>query len=248
MRRPANWNEMSPQEQEAFVAAWEKTPDAKIYNQERCPIDFRIAADGFFTVPDLPAGAYGVTVAAWTGAPVKSRMISRGNVQITIPEMPGGRSDEPLDIGVISAISQLPLRPEDPAPLFEGVTFKGESVKLADYKGKHVLIHFWRSDRVEAHQDMEEFKAAQAAWGKDKRFILLGLNFDNTLPEAQKFAEDHKLTWTQCFMGPKSDVPAKYRLRGPKGILIGPDGLIMDPDLGGPGIATALQEALGGNQ
>ena len=245
MRRPQNWNEMSPQERSAFTAAWEKTPDAKLYNQERCPIDFRIAPDGMFTVPDLPAGSYGVTVASWSGAPVKSRMLSRGNVQIVIPEMPGGRSDEAMDIGIISAISREPLRPDDPAPEFAGTSFKGEPLKLADYKGKFVLIHFWRSPNVETQEDLPFLQTAQKTWGKDKRFILLGLNFDKMITDAQKFATAHEMTWAQCFLGSGSDVPAKYRLRRPTAILIGPDGLIINPDLSGSGITVALQEALG---
>ncbi|HUR46330.1 MAG TPA: sigma-70 family RNA polymerase sigma factor [Candidatus Saccharimonadales bacterium] len=244
MRRPENWSQLAPEEQEAFTAAWEKTPDAKLYNQERCPIDFRIAPDGNFIVPDLLAGSYGVTVASWTGAPVKSRMISRGHTQITVPEMPGGRSDEPLDIGVISAFSREPLRPDDPAPLFEGTTFKGEPMKLSDFKGKFVLIHFWRSASVESHEDIEQLKSAQATWGKDNRFVLLGVNFDSALSDAQKFANAYQLTWTQCFVGSKSDLPARYRLRRPNAVLIGPEGLIINTDLTGPGIGIALQETL----
>jgi hypothetical protein len=81
------------------------------------------------------------------------------------------------------------------------------------------------------------------------------LNLDGTLAAAQGYATDNRLTWVQCYPGERSDVPMRYRLRdlastltwdsGPKSVLIGPDGLIIRPDVRGQGIATALEEVLG---
>jgi RNA polymerase sigma factor (sigma-70 family) len=244
MPRPPNWSELSSDEQDALTAAWEKTPDAKLYNQEKCPIDFRVAADGSFTVPDLPAGEYRVVIASWTGAPVASQMISRGQAQITIEEMPGGRSDEPQNIGTVEAFYARPLQPGDAAPLFETTTFAGERLKLSDHKGKYVLLNFWRTDLPEFQEEMESLKAAQTTWGKDKRFILIGLNADPGLATAQQFITNHKLTWTHCFIGNNYQIPARYRLRRPTSIFIGPDGRIVHPELHGAEIAPALQDAL----
>jgi RNA polymerase sigma factor (sigma-70 family) len=245
MRRPPNWRTLPPEEQASLTADWEKTPDAKLYNQERCPIDFRLEADGSFIVPDVPAGDYRITVASWAGAPVKSQMLSRGTTEISVPEMPAGRSDAALDAGKIMAYSTAPLRAGDFAPPFETTTLDGQPLKLADYRGRHVLIHFWRSDAPESLEDMDHFKAAQTARGQDKTFALIGLNFDAALSSAQHYATNHHLTWTQGFLGKSSDVPNRYRLRRPEALLIGPDGRILFPQLTGPGIASALEDALG---
>ena len=244
MRRPPNWSELSADKQAALTAAWEKSPDAKLYNQEKCSIDFRLAPDGTFTVPDLPAGNYGITVIHWSGAPVSSRIISRGNVPLTVPEMPGGRSDEPLNVGEIKVYPVAPLRTGDPAPLFEANTFDGKPLKLLELKGKYVLLNFWRSEDARSLNDVADLKMAQETWGKDQRFILIGLNFDRTLAAAERYAADNKLTWVQCYPGERSDVLMRYRLRGPLSMLIGPDGLIIRPDVRGPGISTALEEVL----
>lgn len=246
MRRPPNWSQLSPDEQEALTVEWEQTPDAKIYNQERCPIDFRIASDGTFTVPDLPTGAYRVVVASWTGAPVKSRMVSRGQGEVIIRDMSGGRSDEVQDMGEVKVYYAAPLASGDRAPLFETTTLDGRPVKLADCNnGRYVLLNFWRTDVPESLDEMPGLKAAQSAWGKDKRFVLLGLNADPEVATAQKFVTDHGLTWTQCTIGKGTDLSMRYRLRRPTSVLIGPDGLILQPDLRGPAITDALQEALG---
>jgi peroxiredoxin len=250
MRRPPNWSELCAEEQTALTAAWEQSPDAKLYNQEKCKIDFRVAADGTFIVPDVPAGEYRLSVSGSSDA-----RTSRGDISFTVPEMPGGRSDEPLDVGEMKTYPAAPLRTGEPAPLFETTTFEGKPLKLADFKGKHVLLNFWRSDDAQSLADMAALKAAQAAWGKDQRFVLIGLNLDGTLAAAQQYATDNKLTWVQCYLGERSELPMRYRLRGvastttwlsgPKSVLIGPDGLIIRPDVRGSGIAIALEKVFG---
>jgi RNA polymerase sigma factor (sigma-70 family) len=245
MQRPPNWPEMPPDQQESMTAAWERSPDAKLFNQEQCPIDFRLTADGTFTVPDLPAGDYRVVVATWTGAPAASQLVTRGSANITIEAMRTGRSDEPLDIGSVQALPVRPLRDGDVAPLFEATTFAGAPLKLAEYKGKHVLLHFWRGQDPETQQAVEYLKLAQATWGQDKRFVMIGLTVEQSVLNAHKYATDAGFTWTQCFLGKISDIPVRYRLRRPTTILIGPDGLILRADLQGPEIADVLTEVLG---
>lgn len=251
MRRPPNWSELSKEQQTALMWAWEKSADAKLYNQEKCNQNLEVAADGTFIVPDLPAGDYRLSISS--KAP--SVPVSRADISFTVPEMPGGRSDEPLDVGVIKTYPAAPLLGGEPAPLFETTTFEGKPLKLADFKGKHVLLSFWRSDDAKSLADMAALKTAQAAWGKDQRFVLIGLNLDGTPAAAQKYATDNALTWVQCHLGEGSDLLMKYHLRsvastltwasGPTSMLIGPDGLIIRSGMRGMGIATALEEVFG---
>lgn len=245
MRRPPNWSQLPPEEQDALAAEWEQTPDAKFYNQERCPIDFRLDADGNFTVPDLPTGEYRVVVATWTGAPVKSRMVSRGTGKIIVPALPGGRSDAELDMGEVKVYYTAPLAPGDRAPLFETATLDGKPVKLADFSGRHVLLNFWHSAAPEAVEEMAVIKEVHSKWSGDKRFVLLGINIGSDVAQVREFATDHKISWTQCAIGKDIDLPMRYRLRRLSSVLIGPDGLILQSDLRGSAVTDALQEALG---
>jgi peroxiredoxin len=172
-------------------------------------------------------------------------MISRGQGEVIIGELPGGRSDEPWDMGEVQVYETAPLSSGDRAPLFETTTLDGRPIKLADYRGKHVLLNFWRSDRPESLDEIPSLKAAQSAWGKDDRFVLLGLNADSDVSAARKFVMDHGLSWTQCTIGKATDLPMRYRLRRPTSVLIGPDGLILHPDLRGAAVTDALADVLG---
>jgi peroxiredoxin len=151
-----------------------------------------------------------------------------------------------LNMGEVKVYYTAPLAPGDRAPLFATVTLDGRPLKLADYQGKYVLLNFWRTDVAESVEELPHLKAAHSAWGKDKRFVLLGLNADPDAATAQRYVTEHGLSWTQCTIGKEMDLPMRYRLRRPTSVLIGPDGLIVQPDLRGPDIAGALQEALGG--
>jgi len=246
MRPPPNWRELSPEEQEKLTAEWEKTPDAKIYNQERCPIDFRIEEDGSFTVPDLPSGAYRLVVINWAGAPVRSAAVARGTSTIVIPEVPGGHSDEPLDIGTVEAFYTRPLQRGDLAPAFEAKTLDGRNLKLSDYKGKYLLVHFWRSDRPETTQDFPDLKAAQKEWSTKKGLEILGINFDESADSVRDFMKANEITWTQCIVTRASDIQNRFRLRGPTTLLIGPDGRILQANLHGVEITEGLKESLSG--
>ena len=64
-----------------------------------------------------------------------------------MPEVTGGQSDEPLDLGTINAMLFDRLKVGDLAPDFAVPRIagkgKGDQLKLADYRGKLVLVDFW---------------------------------------------------------------------------------------------------------
>jgi hypothetical protein len=66
---------------------------------------FACSADGTFRVEDVPAGTYSISISAMEteerGNSRMTRSIGYGNKSLTIPPMPGGRSDEVLDAGEI---------------------------------------------------------------------------------------------------------------------------------------------------
>jgi len=79
----------------------------------------KVAPDGRFRTEDVPPGVYQVIVVLNGVSHNELRMggapLATATSEFTVPEIPGGRSDEPLDIGVIEAkpVAQ-PIAPAAP--------------------------------------------------------------------------------------------------------------------------------------
>ena len=79
--------------------------------------------DGRFRIDDVPAGKYelelavqGATDPRFAGS---GREIGRLKMSVSVPEMPGGRANEPLDLGTITAILFDIIKIGDVAPDFD---------------------------------------------------------------------------------------------------------------------------------
>jgi thiol-disulfide isomerase/thioredoxin len=81
-----------------------------------------------------------------------------------------------------------------PAPEIEGSDANGKPFRLSDYKGKVVLLDFWASWCKPCRILVPHEKALVKSL-KDKPFVLLGVNGDDT-PEDLKEAEQQQgLNW-----------------------------------------------------
>lgn len=100
----------SPAEQEA----WFRSPAWRQLMRERREYAVEIADDGSFRIEDVPAGNYDLSL--WfVSEPGDLGQPPLGTVTraVIVPEMPGGRSDEPLDLGTV--VVQIRAKP-DPIP------------------------------------------------------------------------------------------------------------------------------------
>jgi len=199
-----------------------------------------IAADGTFRIDDVPAGTHevGLGVVPRGKSQVISNALANGEVHCIVPEMPGGRSDEPLDVGDVPL--QPVLHPHVPdlgvaAPEFDVPSLDGQGrVKLSDYRGKYVVLEFWASwcgpCRGRA-MDMRDLRQKLAGAG---RLAIISLSVDEQPYKPKVFVDRYGLSWTQGFIGEDSATEAAYDgadFGYPSTWLIGPDGvLILRPD------------------
>ena len=131
----------------AWWAAFSRTPEGRAYVEDR-DRSYAVALrpDGTFRVEDVPAGRYilklpfeGLSRGTREGRQAFARS------EVIVPEMPGGRSDEPLDIGAIP-LEVFPFHEPsvgDLAPTFAAKAPDGRPLDLAAHRGKFVLLHFW---------------------------------------------------------------------------------------------------------
>jgi hypothetical protein len=83
---------------------WVEREDVQARTRSERTIGLQFDADGSFRAEDIAAGTYVLNVTAQpsdTPATGVSRVTERFSKEIVVPEMPGGRSDTPLDLGVI---------------------------------------------------------------------------------------------------------------------------------------------------
>ena len=208
--------------------------------------------DGSFAFEDVPPGKYELRVQLREAPELGGGKLAALSTNITVPtvtdeaEIAGG--DEPrLNLGVIALQQALALRVGDAAPLFETMTTDGHALKLADFRGKYVLLDFWATWCGPCVAEMPNLKAVYDKHSKDPRFAMVSLSVDAQAAQPIDFAKKNDIHWIQGFLGEwqKSPVPDLFGVEGiPEIFLIGPDGKIVARDLRGPEIDAAVTEAL----
>ncbi|UCC99225.1 MAG: redoxin domain-containing protein [Phycisphaerales bacterium] len=250
--RPRNYERMTKREQQQWRAQWRKSDEYKLYRDSYWhdpnwrQYTFRINDDGSFRIEDVIAGKYDVTV--WieerlTGE-ARPEEIGSYHGTIQVPQVPGGRSDEPLDLGQLELVMHDPLRVGDMAPLFEAKTLDDKSLKLIDYRGKFVLLSFWQPV---SHPEIERLRELYDAYSLDGRLQIIGLGGHDTLEEVEKYVQENPIPWPQIFVSEefKSGIARDYRIPGvPWIFLVGPDGKIIATGQRGEKLTSAVRGAL----
>lgn len=250
--RPAAYAQMTQREQQEWLKQWHQTPEAEEYlkavwhNPNQRHYTFCIAIDGTFRIEDVIPGKYSLTV--W----LEERFSGGGRLEefggysgtIEVPPMDEAYSDEPLDVGDLVLKLRRPLHVGDLAPLFEAQTLDGKDIRLADCRGRFVLLSFWHPA---SHPELDRLKELHASYGATGQFQILGLGGSDTLEEVKKFVAEQDVKWPQIYFGQAWDqgIAKQYGLSGlPYILLIDPDGKIVATWLREQKLTDTVREAL----
>ena len=223
--------------------------------------DVRWGPDGSFRAEDVGPGRHRLVVHVASAPPGPSGRVleSLGSTafDFTVGEIPDARSAEPLDLGnLVLRPPPPPLEPKqgprelnvgDIAPAFETQTLDGQVLRLADYRGKYVLLTFWSTWCSACPAEVPELKAVFDAFGNSDRFVMMGLGLDDDAEAPKEYVAKHGMNWVQGFLGKwrYTSVPAAYGVPGiPATFLIGPDGRVAAKKLYGGTIRAAVAKAL----
>jgi hypothetical protein len=247
---------LSQERQQQWLQNWLKTDEGKAWRAKQAKemaqsrsFPFAIASDGTFHVDDVPAGNYQVNIniqqttgpnGGW-GQP-----IGTGTMQFTVPEMSGGRSDDPLTLDPIAVIKLGHYDVGDDVADMSLITTDAKSLKFSDLRGKYVLLVYGSDSAADLAAPLKD---VYAQYGQDSRLFMLtimqGFFQKGTTPSRASSSP-----WTQA--APIANPGNNFYLGTNFGFnhawLIGPDGKVVGKDLTGDAIKSAVSNALGAPQ
>jgi hypothetical protein len=198
---------------------------------------FRRQADGRYRSQSLmPDHAYDITAGArgWLWTKVRG---------VTLPE--GGHTDIRLTI----RRKPEPSRLGDPADDLGIKGLDGKLLRLSDYRGKFVLLDFWRVWGGPDDDDLPFLKRVRSRFGNHPQFALIGLSAGPRRANVEKLAADKGIDWLRAVLEydtGDSPIPSLYGADHQSSVvLIDPDGRIFAMGLHGAAIEAAVAGVLG---
>jgi hypothetical protein len=162
---------------------------------------------------------------------------------VTLPE--GGYQEVRLTLRKKPA----PLQAGDVAHTLDIKGLDGKLLRLDDYRGKLVLLDFWRVWGGPDDGDLPFLKRVQSRFGKHPQFALVGVSGGPRRADAEQIAAEKKIDWLRAVLAYEtgdSPIPSLYGAdRQSSVVLIDPEGRIFATGLHGAMIELEVEKVLG---
>jgi len=205
---------------------------------------------GRFEIPDVAAGDYRLRVPVNLPPDPQEKStgdeIGRAELVFSVPEMSGGRSNEPLDLGTIEAKLFDVLDVGEVAAEFVVQGLKGGLVRLAEHRGKLILLNFWATQNERSLDEMAILKTIHEEFRTNPRFAMVSVACDSSSSRPRDYVENLGLDWEQAYVnGLWSELAKSYAVRSlPTSFLIAPNGHVLARNLPGDELKRTVADAL----
>ncbi len=132
------------------------------------------------------------------------------------------------------------------APQFAARTLDEKELKLADLRGKIVLVDFWATWCPPCVAELPNVRKAYEKYA-GQGFTVVGVSFDREAEAARGFVVKEKIGWPQIWAegGPASELATLFGVsKIPATFLIGPDGRVAAKDVRGKKLQKAIEDLL----
>jgi len=238
----------------AWGSGWRKTEEGKAHELSSRSYQLNVKPDWTFRAEDIPPGKYFLNIRFNKLIPDKDNPRNRTAQRIAevkhnfeMAEMSGGQSNEPLDLGSLP-LEMVKKWESNMAPAFECTTVDGKMLRLADFRGKYVVLDFWVTWCEPCVEELPNLQALWKNYGRDDRLAVISLSLDDEPSKPKEFAEKADLGWIQGFLGKEKgkSVTEGYGVSGvPHFFLIDPKGRIIANGHSGKEIKEEVEKLLG---
>ncbi|MHC4617693.1 MAG: carboxypeptidase regulatory-like domain-containing protein [Planctomycetota bacterium] len=263
---PEGYEDMTEQEKQAWLEAWESSDEGKAFRQKQWQDSQRyypeIEHDGTFQLENVPVGTHSLRVVLWEKAEDASygwEYVGSLNHIFEVTDVNDATSDVPLDIGTLELETKRRLEVGDVAEPFDAETFDGRHISIAEHSGKVVLLNFWRSEDLSSTRKLLDIEQAYKTFSEDTRIIMVAVTLDDDLERAAEFVEDKILTSVVCIptqeakgllsrgygVSKVSGYEGEERFAFPYLYVIGPDGRVLARNPNAQELETILDKVLG---
>ena len=141
-------------------------------------------------------------------------------------------------IVLVPADVEVPSKSEitkgEPAPEFAVVDVHGDTLRLSDFRGRHVLLDFWATNCgpcIKDTPELVEIYRANQAHGLE----IIGISSDKSRDAVLRYVEKNGIEWPQVLEIENETKTKKiYNIGGiPSYVWVGPDGVVINPELKG---------------
>lgn len=163
-----------------------------------------------------------------------------GDVYGSLRDKFGADPDLRADVGRWQSRLELVGRP---APAFEAADLEGKPIRLADFKGKHVLLDFWATWCAPAIEDRPALLAAYRNH-RAEGLEIVSISLDDDPEAVRRAATEGGWGWRQVHAATAgADLLDLYRIEQvPASVLIDPEGRVERLDLKGKALDALLRD------